>query len=293
MKLSTGDGRVIHRIRRLETSYPQESEFFLNPTQMLIGFGLASIVAGLAYLAGSLSISGAVAAVCIGIMTFGVGGGMATILLLLFFISSSLLSKVGGVQKKRVASAFAKGGRRDWAQVLANGLLASSMATLYGISGELVWLAGMAGALAASNADTWSTELGVLAKRWPRRILSGEIVEPGTSGGITLEGTLASLAGATLIALAAAIGLREWLFLPVVILAGFLGGFVDSLLGASVQTIYFCSQCGKETERHPAHACGTPTTYLRGWRWMNNDSVNCIASLTGMMIAILGWNWLL
>lgn len=250
------------------------------------------MVAGLAYLAGSLSVSGALAAVSVGVLTFGVGGWHATILLLLFFVSSSMLSKVGGVRKQRVASAFAKGGRRDWAQVLANGFLASGMATLYGLTGDLIWFAGLAGALAASNADTWSTELGVLAKRWPRRIISGEIVEPGTSGGITLEGSLASLAGAGLIALAAALGQGEWGLMPAVILAGFSGALVDSLLGASVQTIYFCPQCAKETERHPLHGCGAQTAYVRGWRWMTNDSVNFIASLTGMLIAFLLWVWL-
>ena len=53
---------------------------------------------------------------------------------------------------------------------------------------------------------------------------------------------------------------------------------MDSLLGATVQVIYTCPACGKETERHPLHACGTQTVYKRGWRWMNNDAVNAFCT---------------
>jgi len=59
---------------------------------------------------------------------------------------------------------------------------------------------------------------------------------------------------------------------------------VDSLLGASVQAMYTCPKCAKETEK-PIHGCGTPTQHQRGWRWLDNDMVNFISSLIGALVA--------
>jgi uncharacterized membrane protein len=70
-------------------------------------------------------------------------------------------------------------------------------------------------------------------------------------------------------------------------IAGFLGALFDSLLGASVQAIYHCPSCEKETERHPSHSCGTPTTRTRGWGWLNNDWVNFACGGFGMGISVL------
>ena len=62
----------------------------------------------------------------------------------------------------------------------------------------------------------------------------------------------------------------------------------DSLLGATVQTIYTCPVCHKETEKR-LHTCGTPTERLRGWAWLNNDLVNFSASLVGALVGAGVW----
>ena len=139
----------------------------INPQQLLIGIGLALFIAYLARKAGSLSRSGAVAAAIIGGITFGLGGLLPAILLLTFFITSSLLSRVGGKRKLVVATAFEKGGERDYGQVIANGSVASLFVILFALTNEKLWLIGMIGAFAAVIADTWATELGVLARRRP------------------------------------------------------------------------------------------------------------------------------
>jgi uncharacterized protein (TIGR00297 family) len=261
----------------------------LNAWQWLIGFGLGLAIALLAYAAGALSITGAIAATLVGAVTFGGGGIVSGVLLILFFVSSSVLSRVGKRRKRSMHAKFAKGGRRDHGQVLANGLTAAVMSLLFGVSADPLWLAGAAGALAASNSDTWSTELGVLSRTPPRLITTWAKVAPGTSGGVTALGTLAAMAGSALIGIAGGLMSADVRLISSVSYAGLIGAMFDSFLGASVQAIYHCPSCDHETERHPAHSCGTETRHVRGWRWLNNDGVNFAASLVGAAVAMGIW----
>jgi uncharacterized protein (TIGR00297 family) len=264
--------------------------------QIFTGFVLGILVGYAAYKLGALSASGAAAAAIVGGMVFGLGGMSWAVILLLFFISSSLLSRAYSKRKKTMKEKFAKGSRRDYGQVLANGGLAAVLALAHWFAPDQVWLwIAFAGCMAAVNADTWATELGVLSPAAPRLITNGAIVARGTSGGVTLIGYLASLAGAGIIGLAAALFTptmpgAEVIFL--VILGGLAGATVDSLLGATVQGVYYCPSCEKETESYPDHHCGTETTQLRGWRWLNNDLVNLVCSLVGAGVAAIGWQLL-
>jgi len=209
--------------------------------------------------------------------------------MLAFFFSSSGLSRLFARRKSALNEKFSKGGRRDWAQVLANGGLGMGLIVAQVLLPDQTWpWWAYAGAIAAVNADTWGTELGVLSPTRPRLIASGKPVESGTSGGVSLWGTLASLGGGAFIGVFAALPLRSGWALPlgVVALAGLAGALFDSWLGATVQAIYTCPACGKETERHPFHTCGTATRQMRGWRWLNNDWVNFMASVAGAAVAV-------
>jgi uncharacterized protein (TIGR00297 family) len=261
--------------------------------QILIGFLLAILIAVVAWRGGSLSKSGAWAAVVTGGLIFGMGGFRWAILLLAFFISSSVLSRAFSKRKANLAEKFSKGSQRDWGQVLANGSLGALLAVGNFIlpDHEWLWLA-FAGAMAAVNADTWSTELGVLSLVPPRMITTGQKVERGTSGAITLLGIMAAVGGAGLIGIAAVIFpvSQSWLSrLGIILLGGLVGSLFDSVLGATVQAIYWCPTCQKETERHPTHTCGSLTSQVRGWSWINNDMVNFACSLMGVIVAAGLW----
>jgi uncharacterized protein (TIGR00297 family) len=284
---------VIFRCRILYHSSDIAFPKLILVMQILIGFLLAILIAVLAWRAGSLSKSGAWAAVLTGGLIFGMGGLRWAILLLAFFISSSVLTRAFSKQKASLAEKFSKGSQRDWGQVLANGGLGALLAIGNYILPDQkgIWLA-FAGAMAAVNADTWSTELGVLSLVTPRLITTGQKVERGTSGGISLVGILASLGGAALIGIAAITfpSNQSWLIpLGIVILGGLVGSLFDSVLGAAVQAIYWCPTCNKETERHPTHTCGTPTSQIRGWSWINNDLVNFGCSIMGAIVAAGLW----
>lgn len=260
--------------------------------QLILGFIFALIISFLAYQAKSLDKSGAIAATLEGTLIFGLGGWTWAILLLTFFISSSALSKMFKTRKRDLKEKFDKGSRRDAMQVLGNGGLAALFAALHYFFPDALWTwLGFAAALAAVNADTWGTELGVLNPSQPRMITNlKEIVEKGTSGGISLFGTLAALAGAALIGILAGIFTPSGTFLSIfmiVTLAGLLGALFDSYLGATVQAIYYCPACEKETERHPQHLCGTETDFKRGYNWLTNDWVNFACAAIGILVALV------
>jgi uncharacterized protein (TIGR00297 family) len=265
-------------------------------TQLLIGFMLGVGASGVAWRAGALTRSGSLAAALLGGLIFGLGGLHWAALLLLFFITSSGLSHFSGRRKAALAEKFSKGSQRDWGQVAANGGLGALLVIAHTLwtGQDWIWVA-YAGALAAVNADTWATELGVLSQTPPRLITSGKAVERGASGGVSLAGTLAALGGAAIIGLAAELlspQTRLGVTLLVVSLGGFTGSLFDSWLGATLQAIYHCPVCQKETERYPEHTCGSATTLLRGWRWLNNDLVNVACSLVGAGVAVGIWCFL-
>lgn len=260
--------------------------------QLLTGLLLALLIAFAAYRARSLSRSGAVGAALVGAVIFGIGGWQWAVLLLAFFITSTSLTRAFKKRKTGLSEKFSKGGQRDIGQVLGNGGLAALFAGLwYFFPGEAWVWAAFAGSLAAVNADTWATELGVLNPRPPRLVTNlSKVVEKGTSGGISLAGTLASLAGSGLIGLLAVafppIPVSPYLGI-LIALAGLGGSLFDSLLGATTQAIYHCPACDKETERHPLHSCGAGTTLKRGWPWLDNDWVNFACGAFGALAALL------
>jgi len=257
--------------------------------QLLIGFLLAIIIAYLAHRAHSLNQSGAFAATVVGTIVFGLGGWQWAILLLTFFITSSTLSRLFKKRKQGLDEKFSKGHERDAGQVFGNGGLATAFVLVHFFFPEtsIGWV-GFAAALAAGNADTWATELGVLNPTSPRMITDlKKRIEKGTSGGVSLFGTFASLLGASIIALPAALFTGSWSLFPLITLAGLAGSLFDSFLGATVQAMYYCPTDKKETEKHPLHTCGTETVHTRGWKWLDNDWVNFACGAFGVAVALL------
>ncbi len=261
------------------------------PPAVVVGVGAGAFLAACigvgAWLKGALTPSGVLGAVLTGTLVFGFGGWTGGLALVGFFVSSSLLSRLFRHRKRAVEREYAKTGTRDLGQALANGGVAAVAALLLGVTGDMRFLGALVGALAAANADTWATELGVLAPSPPRLITTLRTVVPGTSGAVSLTGTLAAAGGAAFVGLVAALvqsGAWEWL--PWMVLAGLAGAFLDSLLGATVQGVYYCPDCGRETEQQ-RHHCGAVTRLRRGAAWLGNDLVNLLATLAGGVVGFL------
>jgi uncharacterized protein (TIGR00297 family) len=297
-----GTGHLVRRGERKLTAariaFKQEVECFrgsfrLTRSQQLremlaraaAGVVLAIAATVVARRARMLSKSGAATSTVVGGLAIAAGWSWG-FLLLSAFVSSSALSKLGERKKAALLSPVVqKGDERDAGQVLANAGIYAVAALGYIILPSSVWQALGIGALAAAAADTWATEIGTLAGGEPISIVSGKRVPPGTSGGITLLGTLAAAGGALFVAAAAA--LANWpIPFAAAALGGMAGALADSVMGATVQARCWCDTCAKSTERL-VHNCGTPTRHAGGVAGFDNDAVNAVCSGVGALVALL------
>lgn len=220
--------------------------------------------------------------------TFAVAAGWSWgfLLLVLFVIASSLSRYREGYKERRLAPIIEKGGRRNAWQIAANGAAFTIAAIGSILFPSLLWNAFGIGAIATSAADTWATEVGTLSGKPPRSILTGRPVPTGTSGGISLSGCIAGVAGAVLIGIiAVALGWPK-LFLYAAVIGGVGGALLDSVAGALCQDRRWCDTCGVATERI-VHSCGAATRHAGGLSWLDNDAVNAVTTFAGGGIGLL------
>ncbi len=255
-------------------------------THILVGLLIAAAIAFAARAARSLTTSGAIAATIVGTLAVAAGWSLGT-LLILYFVSSTVLSRVGRARKEeRTSPIVAKGGQRDAIQVLANGGIFAAAAVAMLIAPSVRWIALGVGSLAAAAADTWATEIGTLFGGTPRSILTLHPVPTGTSGGVSLIGTLGAVAGAVFVAtVAKLLGWPSRLAMAVAV-GGVVGAVVDSVIGATAQSRRWCDACERETERL-THDCGATTRPHRGIEWLDNDVVNFLSNAAGGILAAL------
>ena len=252
------------------------------------GAAAAGMIALAARRAGALSTSGAWATIVVGAAAVTAGWRWGA-LLVLYFGAAVLLSRFGRADKeRRTGGVVAKGGARDAMQVMANGgvFAACTLAVALGspTTGVTLGLAAL-GALAASSADTWATEIGTQFGGTPRSVLTLRPLATGTSGAISAVGSLAMVAGAAFVACVARwIGLGDAVL--IVATAGIAGALADSLLGATLQERRWCHACSLSSERR-VHDCGTATTHAGGREWIDNDMVNLLSTFAGAAMAPL------
>jgi uncharacterized protein (TIGR00297 family) len=226
---------------------------------IVIGLAIGFAVSFYAYKKQSLAFSGMIASIVIGVIIFVTGGWLFTAVILTFFISSSLLSKLLHKEEE-------KDSLRTYKQVFANGLIATVLSILYAIFQDDIFTLLFAISIAVSTADTWASEIGRLSPQKPRHILTWNNVETGRSGGVTWFGFVASLLGSLLIS-------SFFGFQIQIILWGFLGSVVDSLLGT--MQIRYVTKDGIAFDE-PSPTEGFVRT--KGCKYLSNNLVNFLSN---------------
>jgi uncharacterized protein (TIGR00297 family) len=200
---------------------------------LLVNAGFSAV----AFLEGAVTWSGVIVGNVIGIAIYLGAGWEGWVLLVATFGAAVIASKVGWQRKTELGIAQEREGRRGAGNALANCLL-SAIAAIVAITSpyqSAAWLALVAG-LTAGAADTVASEIG---KAWGKRtflVVGFQPVPPGTSGAISLEGTIANIVAAALLAsLGAWLGLISMASVPIVVIAALTGAFVESALGATLE----------------------------------------------------------
>jgi uncharacterized membrane protein len=301
-----------------------------DPLNIIIASIVLAILAIVSYKTQIVTRSGLIAAFFLGLIIWLLTSWAWFFLMLLFFGVTAQFTHFKYKAKRQHDAAQEKGGARDWSHVLANGGLPlifvclsfvlvftlgrtnayGSMEVGFGLlmipasTVTSICFAAFLGALATATADTLATEIGLLNPTPPRLITKPwKTVPPGTSGGVSLTGELATLLGTLLIGgTAALLAAPFWIgifnstlmpelgtFAPVtIVIVTFVGGIVgctiDSIFGATIQGMWLCQKCHKQTEKR-VH-CDEPAEFLRGNRFLDNHMVNLISCLLGALTTV-------
>ncbi len=233
---------------------------------------LSLICAFLAFIMNWLTLDGLTSAVLFGLIAYGLGGILGAVVVLAFFISSSLLSKDMISEESLLDKKF----RRDGLQVWSNGFWFALWVIIWFLTKQDAFLVAGVASMAFATADTWASEIGGHRLKGKTFLITNlKNVNPGTDGGISLIGSLASLLGAFFI------GGIFWLIQPesgirsflLVSLIGFIGSFIDSWIGAKFQGLNFNEKL-REIFAHQI-------TYV------DNNMVNWMASGSSSTLALL------
>ncbi len=183
------------------------------------------------------------------ILAMGDPYGLQMLLLIFFFLLISVIATKYGARSKKMLDIFE--GERGWKNVLSNGLIPTALAVAFFFTKDYMFVLAYIASIASITADKFASELGVFDK--PFFLLGMKKVKPGTSGAVSVLGTLTSLSGAFVITLSAVYlfgtPLSTAFFLGLI---GFLGGFIDSIFGVleekgignKYSTNFICSLSG-------------------------------------------------
>jgi uncharacterized protein (TIGR00297 family) len=199
--------------------------------------GVNALTAWLGYRARTVSRSGAAAGALVGAIIYAGGGPGAWILLLVTFLAASVTSRMGLSRKEQLGIAEERGGRRGAGNAIANcGIAAVAAVAAVTTPYASAALVALVAALTAGGSDTVASEIG---KAWGRStflVTTFRRVAPGTPGAMSVEGTAAGLAAATVLAvIGAALGLVPTSAILPIVAGATAGALIESALGATLE----------------------------------------------------------
>jgi len=215
---------------------------------------------------------GSFVAFLLGFYFAGIAGWHWLIPVLLFFLSSAAFTKL----QHAIKDVGIKPPARNVWQVIANIVWAVTSSALFLFTRNEIFILLFIAFVAAVTADTWASEIGPLINKRCFSLSKMRMVPAGTNGGISLFGSLAALAGATIISsLSYYIFFSSWHWdiIAILSLSAFIACFADSLLGTFIEDKMVKMNYFKKRKTSESI---TP-----------NDLVNIIGSVTAFVFYIL------
>lgn len=179
----------------------------------------------------AFDLSGLVAGVVLGwVITYAFGlGGFAT--LVGFVVLGSLTTRVSYSKKESLGISEPKGGRRTWRSAFGNLTVPALISLLYIWGGSHHLRVVLVASLATATSDTVASEIGKAYALRVLNLLKLRFDSPGTSGGVSAEGTAAGILSSLVLASVASFArVIAWNMVWVVVLSAFVGTVCESLV---------------------------------------------------------------
>ncbi|RZN34800.1 MAG: TIGR00297 family protein [Methanosarcinales archaeon] len=219
--------------------------YSVSPMYLLFALAFALLLGYLAYVAKIADISGLLSATLVGVLIIAFTNVWWFLLLLTFYLLGGGFTKYKYEYKKSLGIAQGKGGARGYRNVFSNSIFAIAASICYTIfpHESYLFLYIYLGSVATATGDTLASEVGTTYKGSPRMITTLKKVEPGTDGGVSMLGETASILGSLVIGIFAVLfgviaidPIRLCMIgMTIVVVSGFAGTNIDSLLGATLQ----------------------------------------------------------
>ena len=184
-----------------------------------------------------LTTNAAITGTALAIIIFYGAGWISLLLMALFFILSTFATAWKSKAKEQLHIAEANKGKRKTSQVVANAGVAAIISILALIYSKHLGLFQLltAACFSSAIADTLSSELGNVYGRRFYNILTFKKDKRGLDGVISFEGTAFGFAGSVVIAVIYSSYTTSLTTFFIIIIAGTVGNFFDSLLGAALE----------------------------------------------------------
>ena len=191
---------------------------------------------------------------------------------LVFFVIGSILSKIGGSDTEKRG--------RNANQVFANGGVPVLFLMGYFLTGSEPMLVALFSGFAFALSDTASSEIGVRFGKRHFDIRSMKGVPPGLSGAVSTSGSLAGVLFAIIMGVLGYFMIGSVNYTAVIVGAGVLGNFTDTVVGAYLQA--------KEKSPDGGYKDRRKGKLVLGVIWITNDATNLISSIIACLIGFFG-----
>ena len=260
--------------------------YFPGIGNYLVPILISPVIIAFALSKKALTKDGVISAILLDLAVSYAFGNRGFIVLCSFFIGAIIVDKIKNKAKKTSRNEYKdREDCRNYMQVLANGMVAFVTAIAFAITDSKIFIVPFVASLAEAFSDTVASGIGAFSTK-TYDPFKRQKCDSGLSGGMSLEGTLASLVGACLISFIAyaidfvGYGVKEFF---IVALCAFSGALLDSFLGSVLQVKYRCTVCDKITERE--EHCSLPTEKHSGISFVDNDVVNIISCAFSAVLA--------